>query len=216
MNRTFTDLNGQTCRVETIPGKEGWLSMGTTALDIMRRREGQLGYTPINLPLPGDQPGTGYAVTSTMTLSPAMVAILSNTLRHFAAARVFSDDNVRQLHEKADGKVMARRGHVPGRGFLRTDFTDAAGHSASIQESSVAAKDGQACLWLGLNSPVIARDDGSVVSFPLPHDGPGVTYVTGSRMHLDQDMAASLADWMDQMVKMSAAPQEDDVEPDGP
>lgn len=60
------------------------------------------------------------------------------------------------------------------RGFLRADFKDQHGDTASIQESSLAT---ESCIWLGLNS--------------------GTHLPTGeclARMHLTRKMAGELAE----------------------
>lgn len=104
-----------------------------------------------------------------------------------------------------------RRNH---RGFRLADFTEYNGHECSIQESSSA---NEPLLWLGIDDPrpmILAREAhahgietdavSGWVEVPLP---PGAS-ISG-RMHVTQDMAASLIPLLQHFVDTGELPDED-------
>lgn len=94
------------------------------------------------------------------------------------------------------------------RGFARGEFIDLYGSECSIQESSLAT---EAALWLGINSAnpqIMASQTSQGGNGWVPYSIPEEVLLT-TRMHLTQDMAATLIPLLQHFVDTGELPSTD-------
>lgn len=97
---------------------------------------------------------------------------------------------------------------VNDRGFFVGEWVDGYGAKCSVQESSLAAKEGY--IWLGCDEINLRRFEPGKGWSPVPleqNDPHGVTHIANTRMHLSQSMVRDLLPLLQHFAEHGALPR---------